>query len=530
MSLVSITFILFVVAILIVYYLVPARRQWVVLLISSLLFYFLASTPYTIIYVVLSVISVYFATDRIEKIGMQIEAADCKETKDKLLKTKKRIYLCGVIVCVGLLAALKYTNFVLNNVNMISGLFGKETTLQVHWISSLGISFYTLQMVGYLTDVYWDMSKAQKNIGKLALFNCYFPQMISGPISRYHELEDTLFGMHKFDAGRVYQGMLRILIGFFKKLVIAEHLISVTDSILLNTMEYGGVFIWIGITLYVIQIYADFSGCMDIIMGVSECFGVILPENFKTPFSSTTIQEFWQRWHITLGAWLKDYIMYPILRSALWSKYAKFVKQKWGKRAAKMIPTFTGMLILWFGMGLWHGGGWNYIGEGIWFWLVIVLGQVLEPKFKVILQTLKINVEGKAWYCFRCMRTTFIYAVGALFFKAGSLSAAIYMLKDAFSPIRILHTAKEIVPAIVMVDQNIGTMRFVCIVFSVTLGMVMMVVWGIMEKEGHSFRTWMADKGYIFNCVVVYILLFAVLIFGAYGPGYSSSEFIYGGF
>jgi len=530
MSLVSMSFVLFFLTVLIVYYLVPAKGQWIVLLVSSLLFYFWASTPYTIIYVVLSVISVYYSTNRIEQLNMQVTMTECKETKQKLLKSKKRTYLCGLVVCVGMLAALKYTNFVLNNINLLSGIFGEEMQLQVHWLASLGISFYTLQMVGYLTDVYWDMSKAQKNIAKLALFNCYFPQMISGPISRYNELEATLFGRHTFNASRVYQGILRILIGFFKKLVISEHLISVTDAILLNPSEYGGIFIWIGISLYVIQIYADFAGCMDIIMGVSECFGVALPENFKTPFSSTTIQEFWQRWHITLGAWLKDYIMYPILRSPLWNRYTKVVKKKWGKRAAKMLPTFTGMLILWFGMGLWHGGGWNYIGEGIWFWLIIVLGQIFEPQFKVILRVLKINVESKAWHCFRCIRTTFIYAIGALFFKAGSLSSALYMLKEAFSPVRVMQTVKELVLAIVLAEQNMGAMRIAWMVISVALGIFMMVVWGIMEKKGSSFRSWMAGKGFIFNCISVYLILFIILIFGAYGPGYSSTEFIYGGF
>lgn len=530
MSLVSMSFILFFLMVLIAYYLVPAKGQWIVLLISSLIFYFWVSTPYTIIYVVLSVVSVYFSTTRIEQLDMQVAMTECEEIKQKLLKAKKRSYLCGLVVCVGMLAALKYTNFVLGNINLLSGIFGEGTNLQVHWIASLGISFYTLQMVGYLTDVYWGMAKVQKNIAKLTLFNCYFPQMISGPISRYHELEDTLFGRHRFDASRVYQGMLRILIGFFKKLVISEHLILVTDAILLNPSEYGGIFIWIGMPLYVIQIYADFAGCMDIILGVSECFGVALPENFKTPFSSTTIQEFWQRWHITLGAWLKDYIMYPILRSSLWSKYTKVVKKKWGKRAAKMLPTFTGMLILWFGMGLWHGGGWNYIGEGIWFWLVIVLGQVLEPQFKSIISVLRINAESKAWYCFRCIRTTFIYAIGALFFKAGSLSSALYMLGEAFSPIRLWQTVKELVPAIVLADQNMGTMRIIWMVISVALGTFMMVVWGLMEKKGTSFRNWLVNKGFVFNCFIVYLMLFLVLIFGAYGPGYSSTEFIYGGF
>lgn len=531
MSLVSLTFILFFIGVMVVYYLVPGKFQWLVLLTASIIFYFWSATPYTLIYVLLSIVSVYWATRRIEVLDVRLEQTDDKENRKKIMSAKRSAYLIGVIICVGMLAALKYMNFILGNAGIIASLFGKGVAIpEVHWIASLGISFYTLQMVGYLTDVYWGISKPQRNIAKLALFNCYFPQMISGPISRYHELEETLFGIHKFDAQKIYQGLLRILIGFFKKLVISEHLIKVTDAIYAAPAEYGGVFVWIGTALYVIQIYADFAGCMDIVMGVSECFGVILPENFKTPFCSTTIQEFWQRWHITLGTWLKDYIMYPILRSSLWSKYTKTVKKKWGKRAAKLIPTFTGMLILWFGMGLWHGGGWNYIGEGIWFWLVIVLGQVLEPQFKSVLQKLRINAEGKVWYYFRCMRTTFIYAVGALFFKAGTLKNALFMLREAFSPIRLINTVNEIVPVVLVIDENIGTMQLSWTALSVAVGTVIMVIWGIMEKHGKPFIKTVAKKNMFVNAVVVYVLLFMILLLGAYGPGYSSSEFIYGGF
>lgn len=531
MSLVSATFILFFIGVLIVYYLVPGKVQWIVLLIASILFYFCTATPYTFIYVILSIVCVYWAIQRIDSLDEQLVKIEGKENKQRLMRARKRSYLVGVGVCVGMLAALKYMNFFLGNVRIIAGLFGQGDAIQkVHWIASLGISFYTLQMVGYLTDVYWGISKCQKNIAKLALFNCYFPQMISGPISRYQELEGTLFGPHKFDGKRIYRGMLRILMGFFKKLVISEHLIQATDAIFANPAEYGGIFIWIGTALYVVQIYADFAGCMDIIMGVSECFGVILPENFKTPFCSTTIQEFWQRWHITLGTWLKDYIMYPILRSGLWSKYTKAVKKKWGKRAAKLLPTFTGMLILWLGMGLWHGGGWNYIGEGIWFWLVIVLGQTLEPWFKKVIQKLRINAEGKMWYCFRCVRTTFIYAVGALFFKAGSLRTALHMIGDALSPMRLVQTAKNILLVLLSIDSSIGTMQLAWTILSVTVGTLVMVVWGEMEKKGHTFREWLPKRNLFVNGLIVYMLLFMILILGAYGPGYSSSEFIYGGF
>lgn len=318
--------------------------------------------------------------------------------------------------------------------------------------------------------------------------------------------------------------------GFFKKLVITEHLTQVTNAIYSNPAEYSGVFIWIGTVLYVIEIYADFSGCMDIVIGVSECFGIYLPENFKTPFCSVTIQEFWQRWHITLGAWLKDYIMFPVMRSRLWNKYAKTVKKKWGKKAGKFLPTFTAMLILWFGMGLWHGGGWNYIGEGVWFWLVIVLGQVLEPMLSKVTVKCKIKTEGKAWYCFRCTRTAFIYAVGALFFKADNLKMALYMLKVAISPAAINRTVKQLPAVLLALDGKVGTMQIGWTVLSVAVGTMIMVALGICERRERPFRQWMVKQKMWVNGLVLYVILVMILLLGAYGPGYSSSEFIYGGF
>lgn len=534
MALVSLTFILFFIVVLAVYYLVPGWFQWMVLLAASVVFYFLSATPYTFIYVLLSIGTVYIATTKIEQIDMAIVQDVIGKgslEKEKLEKKKKHIYIAALFLCVGMLAALKYMNFFLGNARMVAGLFGKgEAIPEVHWIASLGISFYTLQMVGYLTDVYWGISKAQKNIAKLALFNCYFPQIISGPISRYKELEQDLFGSHKADGKQIYLGCLRILIGFFKKLVITEHLTQVTNQIFNNPAEYGGIFVWIGTSLYVLEIYADFAGCMDIIMGVSECFGVKLPENFKTPFCSVTIQEFWQRWHITLGTWLKDYIMFPILRSNLWTRYTKCVKKKWGRRAAKLLPMFTGMLILWLGMGLWHGGGWNYIGEGIWFWSVIVIGQTLEPWLKKAVTACKIKADSKAWYCFRCVRTTAIFTVGILFFKAENLTMAFRMLISGLSFPQIIRTIQQLPSCVRNADAVVGTMQLVWHLLSVVFGIITLILMGRMDKREFSFREWVCRKPILVQAIMIYAILFSIILLGAYGPGYTSAEFIYGGF
>ena len=502
------------------YYLVPGRTQWMILLGASFLFYFLAATPYTFIYVAVCFMSVWLAACRIEVLQKRQEkrAARCW-------------YVSALLLVVGLLAALKYANFVLGNVSALIRLFSdSDIRPDVHFLASLGISFYTLQMVGYLTDVYWGITESQKNPAKLLLFNIYFPQMISGPISRYGELKNQLYVVHPFETAKIRMGIYRILLGFFKKLVVSQQLIGLVDGIYGEPAVYNGLFVWIGTFLYVIQIYADFSGCMDIIMGASQCFGIELPENFKLPFTSESIQEFWQRWHITLGAWLKDYIMYPLLRSKAWSGLTKRVKKRFGKQASKQLPVFLAMLVLWLAMGLWHGGGWNYIGEGIWFWLVIVLGQVLKPCLQRLGQVLHIRRESRLWHDISCARTTLIYAVGALFFKAGSLPVALRMLGSACNPAELGKSAERLLPELLALDERVGTVRLCWSVISVLYGFLMMILLGKMEKRGKTTVQWMEEKPVVLRYLLVGFFLCSILLFGAYGPGYSASEFIYGGF
>ncbi len=532
MTLVSFSFVGFFFIVLAVYYLMPGRFQWIVLLLASLAFYFLSAQPFTFLYVLLSVVTVYFAARRIDGLSARRRMQpDDRQLDAKLGRQIKTIYILALIIMIGMLAALKYSNFVLGNVCLIAKLFAPQTEIiTVHFAASLGISFYTLQMVGYLTDVYWGMAECEKNIARMALFNLYFPQMISGPINRYKSLSGELFGEHSFEYGRVRSGIWRIAIGFFKKLVISEQLIGAVDAVYADTQVYGGIFVWIGTILYVIQIYADFAGCMDIVLGVSECFGVELTENFRIPFTSRSIQEFWQRWHITLGAWLKDYIMYPLLRSAAWGRLTKNIKKAMGKKAARQLPTFLAMLVLWLAMGLWHGGGWNFIGEGIWFWLVIVLGQTLKPRGDSLLKKLRVREESRWWYCFQCARTTFIYAVGALFFKAGSLAGALRMLGSALNPSRVMESASRILAVINALDDSMGTVKLGWAALGVLFGFLIMIIFGRMEKRNRPVREWLAEKPVVLRGVLTVLFIFGIIIFGAYGPGYSSSEFIYGGF
>ncbi len=515
MTLVSLKTLIFFIIVLGIYYIVARNRQWLVLLVASLSFFVLSVPAYTIIYMLISAVTVYFAAKYIER-----EPAG-----------KKAVYCSTVLLNAGILVVLKYLNFLLGNVGSFLGILGFDVNIPViRLVASLGVSFYTLQIIGYLTNVYWGLCKCQHNFAKLLLFTCYFPQMISGPISRYEQIEEDLFSGHTFESDRVCRGFFRILVGVFKKMVISEQLVGVTEAILVNDSEYTGLFLIFGMAIYVLRIYADFAGCMDIVLGASECMGIRLPENFKNPFSAKSIQEFWQRWHITLGTWLKDYIMYPILRSKSFGKLTKFLKKKCGKQASKQIPTYLAMLVLWLCMGIWHGGGWNFIAEGLWFWIVIVLGQIFKKQLEKVSDVLHINRESKWWQWWQQLRTAVIFAIGILFFRSETVGEAFFILKNALDVNQIILSVNQLPTVMSELDNVAGTMKILWTAASVGIGIVGMYIFSCIEKKEMSVSECWYSKNIFYKYATVYILLFIIIIFGAYGPGYASSEFIYGGF
>lgn len=516
MFLVSFWFFVFMAAALAVYYLAPGRFQWMVLLAAGFVFYALAGTPWTAVYLLGTVVVVWAGSNYIDRI------------RENTGKARRVLVVC-LILAFAPLAALKYSNFFLSNLRAVCGLFGKGQNIRtVNWIASLGVSFYTLQAVSYLLDVYWGTSRPQKNICKTALFVSYFPQMTSGPVSRYHQLEGQLYAPHRFDYERFCFGLQRMLMGYVKKLVVAENLAVYVNYIFDENANYSGVLLCAGLAAYVIQLYADFSGCMDIIMGASSCFGVDLPENFDRPFHSRSIQEFWKRWHITLGQWLQDYVMYPILRSRLWNRMRRSLKKKLGKDAAKKIPAYLAMLILWFYMGLWHGGGWNYIVEGLWFGAVIIAGQLMDGWFDRWKELLHIDPESRWWHGFQSVRTAVIYSVGALFFRASSVRQGLHYVKACLSP-------RCLMPG-VFLDQlqvflaPIGLKDGLKAVISIAVGMAVMFVLFAFQAKERSFYQWLAGRNIVLRWAILYGLLFVVILFGMYGPEYNAAQFIYGGF
>ncbi|MDO4219293.1 MAG: MBOAT family O-acyltransferase [Synergistaceae bacterium] len=467
----------------------PKGCQWYVLLVDSLVFYFLNAKTYTFIYLLVSVFTVWLAINFFERNDSQ--------------KKKKQMLIFVLIINIGLLAILKYTNLAISTVNFILSKICEYHITPVSWVASLCISFYTLQIVSYLLDAYWGVAKIEKNPLKLLLFTSYFPLMVSGPINEHENLDPQFYAEHRFDYNRVTHGMKRIAWGLLKKLAIAGRLSIMVDALWDNLAFYHGVWVWIATIGYVFQLYADFSGCMDIVIGVSECFGIKLSENFNAPLLSKTIQEFWQRWHITLGLWLKKYIMNPLLKSGFMIRLGDSAKKTFGKKQGKKIPVYFSMLVLWLAMGLWHGNSWKYIiGEGLWFWVILVLGQIFKPVFDRLKKQLRIR-DNFAWKTWQTIRTFLIVTVGLLFFRADSLRDAILRLKASVGLNLNFNIIKSAINDAIVPLSKQGLIFFI-------ISLISLFIYDIYLYNGTDLITKISEKHILIRWLL-YILMIVLI-------------------
>ena len=312
-------------------------------------------------------------------------------------------------------------------------------------------------------------------------------------------------------------GLQRILWGVFKKLVISARLGVIVDTIYADTATYNGFYIWLAAALFMFQLYTDFSGCMDIVLGASECYGVTLPENFRTPFFSRSVQEFWQRWHITLGSWMRDYILYPVLRSRAWKGMTKWIKAHWGKRAAKQIPSILGMLCVWLFMGLWHGGGWKFIiGMGLWFWTLIALSQIFEPLSKKIIARLHINTKCFSWRLFQSLRVFVLVTIGNMFFRLGGFMITLRTIRAGF------HWNPGILLDGSILKLGLDFQQLIAML----LGLFLLAVVSYLQGKGKNVRKWLSEQNLVFQWLVVLMLAILVFTIGMYGT-YSEQDFMY---
>lgn len=508
MSITSFAFLCFFAVILLIYYVIPGKFQWCLLLLCSVLYYLLAGNGFLILYPCFSVAVCYLGTRLLQRVPEE-------ETR------RRKIILGSTIACnLGVLVVLKYVNFGIYTIDGIAQLFGSSETLiqSVEFMVPLGVSFYTFSLLGYVIDVYNGIAEPQMNFGRLALYGMYFPVILSGPILKYREHGQQFFEPHRFSYERVTRGAQRMLWGFFKKLVIAERLGTLVDTVYGQYGDYQGAYIWVAAICYAFQLYTDFSGAMDIVLGVSECFGILLPENFETPFFAKSVAEYWRRWHITLGVWMKEYVFYPMLRTKAFTNLNKSWKKKFGKKRGKQYTTFAAMFILWLTVGIWHGGDWKFvIGSGLLHWCYIVLEELLEAPCGRMMESLHIRPEGRMVSTVRVLRTFLLVCIGDVFFRAASVGDALAMLKSAVSVWN-----PEILWNGSLWNLGLEPLEFLIAMFS------LLVLWGVscLQQKG-SVRAYIAGKTLPVRWIIWYALLFYVILLGCYGPGYSEAEFIY---
>ena len=293
--------------------------------------------------------------------------------------------------------------------------------------------------------------------------------------------------------------------GFFKKMVLADRAALIVEEVFRYVHLYHGFTVLFGVLAYTLQLYADFSGGMDIVMGASEMFGVKLDQNFKQPFFSNSISDFWHRWHITLGTWMKDYIFYPFSLSKAMNKFGKFTKKVFGNTVGRCLPICLANLLIFFIVGVWHGAQWKYIAYGFYNGFLIAASNLFEPLYPKIFKALHINNEGRAWKLVRILRTFVLVVISFYFDVCESLYAALYMMRSTVTGF----TFKTFTDGSLL---KLGVDYYgMCIIF---VGCVIWFIVSLLKEKGIDIREALDRKPWIVRWAVYGALIVAIPVFG----------------
>ncbi len=529
MLLVSYAFLSFFALLAVVYYLIPGRYQWLLLLGASLLFY-LSGGWKTIVFILVTIFTTWLLALKLGKLHKGTKAyikehglgrEEKKAYRAARKKVAWRFLLLGLWIDVGILAVLKYTNFAVDNINGFLHFMGSGESLSpVDWLLPLGISYYTFQSVGYLIDVYRGKYEPEKDLGRFALFVSFFPQLIQGPISRFDEMKEQFKASHAFDSRQVAFGLQRMLWGYFKKLIVADRLVHAVAAVSQDTDTYRGIFVLVGMLCYTVQIYADFSGGIDIVIGIALVFGICLPENFHRPYFSKTVGEYWRRWHMSLMTWLREYIFYPASVCGPVTKLTRWNKKYLGEAIGRRTPVYAASLLVWAVTGIWHGATWGFVIWGMINCFVLLAASELAPwqrRFhekhpKIKDQTFfKIFQIGRTLLLLSMIQTLEYYkTVPRMFGMLGSIL-----------------TEWSLAPFFNGGLLTLGLDGWDWLLAA--LGTILMLMVSLIQRKG-SVRARIAAQPWAVRFLLWSGLFVTVLIFGAYGQGFDASQFIYNQF
>lgn len=513
-----------------VYYLVPKRGQWPLLLAASCLFY-AASGPQYLLYILVTACTVYAAALCIETNALR-QKAYIKAHKEELSREERKAYQNGqkrvrlrwLIACLllnlGILAVVKYSNFIIGNLNGVIRAFGGGEPISFLKLAlPMGISFYTFQAIGYLVDVYRGAVPAEKNPFKFGLFISFFPQLVQGPISRFGELSKTLCQPHDYDGKRVSYGLQRMLWGYFKKMVIADRVLTGVSTIIGDPGTYNGAYAFVGMLLYTLELYADFTGGIDITIGIAGALGITVQENFHRPYFSKSLKEYWRRWHISMCSWFRDYVFYPVSVCKPMQEFSRFSRKHFGEVVGRRLPVYVSSFVVWSATGIWHGASWNFIVWGIANFVVLMVSEELEPLYGRFHE--RFSVDGRLSYK--------IFQVGRTFLLICCLNLfdCYTKVSDTFRMFGSILTASNWK---VLWDGSLLSLGMSGLDYGiVAAGCGLMLLVSLWQREG-SVRGMIARQPYGMRAAVWCGLFLLIVLMGSYGIGYDASQFIYNRF
>ncbi len=481
----SLQFLIFFLFVLITYYILHDRFKWFLLLIASAYFYISWNLYLYVLMLFIICINFYFSN----KIGVTLDEK----------KSKRLLVVCITINMLNLFI-FKYLNFVSD---VFLPLFATTDLgmayLPLKIILPMGISFYTFQAAGYTIDVYRKRVAPEKNIFFFTLFITFFPQLVAGPIERTKNLLPQLKAEHPFDLDNLVMGFKIMLLGYFKKVVIADRAAIAVNTVLNDPRNHSSVSLIIAILLFTIQIYGDFSGYSDIARGAAKCLGIDLMHNFRQPYLSSSLKEFWNRWHISLSTWFKDYLYIPL-----------------GGSRCKVSRTNFNTFITFLISGIWHGANWTFLVWGALHGFILVL----ENYFRRLLVSLKLNIGLNMIVRFFKITATFVIVSFAwIFFRANTIHDALYICKSVITLNSDYITKQGIYDSINSIGLTLAEqLLLLC-------SIIFLFIMELAEnKSKDDIHVLLKRKNIFLRFGFYYVITVAVLTLGVF---YSGGQFIY---
>ncbi len=520
-------FVLFCIILLVLYFIIPGSYQWILLLIFSIYFYTRAGYI-ALIFLLVTAAAAYLCALWMEKendrakaqsasLTERSEKAACREASKR---KKRHVFILMCILTFGIWIVVKYSPMVIGTISPLLSAQTLDTamTFADKMIIPLGISFYTFNCAGYVIDISRKKYPAEKNPLRFLLYVSFFPHIIQGPFSRFDRLGKTLFQPHSFDWDRMALGMRRILYGYCEKLLVADKLAPTVNAVLANPSATPGVYLFVAILGYGVQLYADFSGYMNIMCGLCQVMGIELEENFKQPYFAVSIQNYWKRWHITLGNWYSDYVFYPASMGKTAQKIGRKARGTIGPRMGKLLPSYFAMVFVWTLTGLWHGASWTFV---VWGWLnfaIIVFSMQAAPVYDKMKQALHIKGESILWRIFQVIRTILLVSLLRIFYCSPSVGAALDYIRMMFTSNwgLLISAPKDVL--ITACAGSVVTMKYIL------AGTVAIFGVDLVKESGKKFHVPMPVR------MIVYALLFCALLIGAGNGNASAGGFMYAQF